>query len=118
LYILSFLGNKKEIYFKESTHPHPAIRLTNFLMVLTQQCNGILKSRNLNFNINHGDMGFYALGIAEELQGFFFKDKVISNFRENITENRVEIVNYLKELLDLNSDLDNTSVNKWNFHNS
>lgn len=118
LYLLSFKGNSIKLYYKESTHPHPAIRLTNFLIVLSHHCNGFLNGKNSGFTVNQGDILISALDIAEKLQLPFFGSNVVSEFREVIIENRPEVINYLGELVEANSALTNTATHKWNLRNS
>ncbi|MEF3078506.1 hypothetical protein [Winogradskyella poriferorum] len=113
-YLLSFAGNRSAIYFKESTHPHPAIRLTNFLMVLTHYINGSLTSENKGFTANQGDMFIYAMDIAEELQGVFFNDLTVTEYRNVVTKNRLEVIAYMSELIEMNEGNTATATYKWN----
>ncbi|MFY0602600.1 MAG: hypothetical protein JXQ93_01525 [Flavobacteriaceae bacterium] len=118
LYLLSFEGNSEDLYYRENTHPHPAIRLTNFLMVLNHYCNNMLEGKDRGFTTNQGDIFLSAMSIAEKLQDIFFENKVISIYRENITVNRPQVIEYLGELVELNSALDSLSQHKWNLRNS
>lgn len=118
LYLLSFEGNSENIYYKEKTHPHPAIRLTNFLMVLTHYCNGVIEGEDKGFTASQGDIFINAMAIAEELQEIFFSNNTVSNYREVISNNRKEIVSYMGQLVELNNKIKDTATNKWNIRNS
>lgn len=118
LYLLSFTGNCHNLYFQETTHPHPAIRLTNFLMVLTHYCNGVLEGKDRGFTANQGDMFLNAIDIAEELQEEFFNNNTVSLYKQNIAANRPQVMQYLSELIELNESLETTSKHKWNLHNA
>lgn len=118
LYLLSFDGNSNDLYYREKTHPHPAIRLTNFLMVLTHYCNGALEGENKGFTASQGDIFINAMGIAEELQEKFFNDNTVSKYLDHITANRPLVVEYLQELVELNNNLETTATHKWNLRNS
>lgn len=117
LYLLSFEGNSIDLYYREKTHPHPAIRLTNFIMVLTHYCNGSLEAKNRGFTINQGDIFIVAMNIAEELQYKFFDNNTVSQYRENITANRPQVISYLSELIEMNGNLETTATYKWNLRN-
>lgn len=114
LYLLSFSGNSIELYYREKTHPHPAIRLTNFLMVLTHYCNGVLDGKDSGFTVNQGDMFISAMGIAEKLQQSFFEGEVVSAYREGITGSRPQVLEYLSVLIERNDVLTTTATHKWN----
>jgi hypothetical protein len=114
LYLLSFSGNSEQFYLRESTHPHPAIRITNFLMVLTHYCNNSLEARDKGFTINQGNMFIYAMEIAEELQDFFFENQTVSTFRQTMIDNRIEAVAYLGDLVETNNVSIDTATHKWN----
>nr|WP_293300016.1 hypothetical protein [Allomuricauda sp.] len=118
MYLLSFSGNTERFYLKESTHPHPALRLTNFLMVLTKYCNDSLEDRESGFTVNQGDMFIFAMEIAEELQGYFFNASVVSNYRQTMIENHSQAVEYLSELVEANSKLQTTAAHKWNLRHA
>lgn len=118
LYILSFEGNSHDLYFREKTHPHPAIRLTNFIMVLTHYINGVLEGKDKGFTTNQGDIFLNAMAIAEELQDVFFDNPIVSIYRENVTVNRPQVIQYLGELVELNNCSTSTAQYKWNIHNS
>lgn len=117
LYLLSFEGNSLQLYYRESTHPHPAIRLTNFLMVLTHYCNGVLEGKDSGFTVSQGDMFLSAMGIAQKLQHPFFGREVVAEYREEITGNRLEVMEYLSVLVETNRELTNTATYKWNLKN-
>ena len=117
LYLLSFEGNSVELYYRESTHPHPAIRLTNFLMVLTHYCNGVLDGKDSGFTVNQGDMFISAMSIAEKLQEHFFNGKIVSRYREGITANRPQVMEYVSLLVETNNLLTTTATHKWNLRN-
>ncbi|CAL2093320.1 conserved protein of unknown function [Tenacibaculum sp. 190524A02b] len=118
LYLISFPGNSCEFYLRESTHPHPALRITNLLMVLTHYCNNSLDSRNSGFTINQGNMFIYAMEIAEELQDFFFEAPLVSNYRQTMIDNRIEAITYLSEIVDANNELEITATSKWNIRHA
>ena len=118
LYLLSFDGNRVEIYYRESTHPHPAIRLTNFLMVLTHYCNGVLHGKGLGFTVNQGDMFLEAMRIAEILEQPFFGCETVAAYRVSVTENRPAVMHYLTELVEANDSLITTATYKWNLKQS
>ncbi|SDX59556.1 hypothetical protein [Flavobacterium degerlachei] len=118
LYLLSFEGNSDNLYYAEKTHPHPAIRLTNFIIVLTHYCNQVLDGKNRGFTTDQGDIFIQAMNIAEELQYKFFDNNSVSIYRENITANRPQVISYLFELVELNDKLDTTATHKWNLRNA
>ncbi len=117
LYLLSFEGNSKELYYRKSTHPHPAIRLTNFLMVLTHYCNGFLEGKDSGFTVSQGDMFLSAMGIAKKLQQTFFCGELVADYRKEITGNRPEVMEYLSVLVEANGKLTTTATHKWNLKN-
>jgi hypothetical protein len=118
LYLLSFPGNSREFYLRESTHPHPAIRITNFLMVLTHYCNNSLDARDSDFTVNQGDMFIYAMEIAEELQDFFFEAPLVTNYRQTMIDNRIDAVSYLSEIVETNNNSETTATSKWNLRHA
>ncbi|CAA0163287.1 conserved hypothetical protein [Tenacibaculum maritimum] len=118
LYILSFEGNKQKLYFREKTHPHPAIRITNFIIVLTHYINGALEGKNRGFTTNQGRIFIYAMEIAEELQDSFFDTSVITSYRENVTANRPQVIKYIGDLVESNAILTTTAQYKWNIRNT
>lgn len=117
LYLLSFSGNSLELYYRESTHPHPAIRLTNFIMVLTHYCNNVLDGKNSGFTANQGDMFISAMEIAEKLQKPFFGNETVTIYRKEITESRLGVIEYLSVLVEGNKNLTTTATHKWNLKN-
>ena len=118
LYFLSFSGNKNQLYLKETTHPHPNIRVTNFILVLTHYCNGVLNSKNRGFTADQGNLIIFSLEIAEKLQEFFFQDDVVTRYRKTMAENKVAIIEYLGELVETNHKLEETATNKWNLRHA
>ncbi len=114
LYLLSFEGNRVEIYYRESTHPHPAIRLTNFLMVLTHYCNGVLDGKDSGFTVDQGDIFLKAMRIAEQLEQPFFGGETVAAYRMGVTDNRPAVMEYLTELIEANNELTTTATYKWN----
>lgn len=118
LYMLSFEGNRQELYYRETTHPHPAIRITNFIMVLTHYINGVLTGKDIGFTTNQGDIFIYAMEIAEELQNTFFDTPVITSYRENITASRPQVIEYIGDLVESNAVLTTTAQHKWNIRNT
>ena len=118
MYILSFSGNTQNFYTQESSHPHPAIRLTNFMFVLTQYCNDSLNGRANGFTINQGNMFRFAMEIAEELQDFFFETPVVSNYKQTMIDNRGAAIEYMGDLVETNNHSQTTAAYKWNVRNS
>lgn len=118
LYILSFDGNSHNLYYREKTHPHPAIRLTNFIIVLTHYINGVLEVKDEGFTTNQGDIFINAMAIAEELQNTFFDTPTVTSYRENVTTNKSQVIKYLSYLVKLNNNLPSSAQHKWNIRNS
>ena len=117
-YLLSFSGNKHDLYFKEYTHPHPAIRLTNFLMVFIKYCNDSLNVKDTGFAANQGDVFLTVMSIAEELQLKFFEENTVTRYKDFVTKARPLVIKYLGELVTINESSKSTSVYQWNKHRS
>ncbi|WP_373518491.1 hypothetical protein, partial [Pricia sp.] len=75
---------------------------------------GVLDKKNLGFTANQGDLFLNAMGIAEDLQEQFFDGQTVLIYREMVTKNRPEVIQYLGELIMLNEVMDSTATAKWN----
>ncbi|WP_423999814.1 hypothetical protein [Maribacter sp. IgM3_T14_3] len=118
IYLLSFEGNKQDIYFEEKTHPHPAIRLLAMITSIVTQCNLFLISHNRT-PLNQKGCFVQSVLEAEKLQDVFFEDNRVTWFKLRTNFYQTKIQQYLVKILELKIGNASMAVPKWHtMHNS
>lgn len=117
IYFLSFdsYKNAKEIYTRETTHPHPAIRIIWIIITMVQYVNQDLIGRGHKFNLDEKDTVQRVLNFSKLVGIKIFGDDTVSEFLESIETNLLKVATYLSELQHLKHTDPSLAVSKWNY---
>lgn len=113
-YITSFYDDLVNVYFKEYCHPHPVIRLFNVVLNITHNLNqsNFFKQKNITVdakNLSKQIVEFY----IELEQQLIFHSK-FQTALEFSFEVRDEIVEYLGNLIQFNTEEYHNAMDRWN----
>lgn len=92
MYLSSYKSRKVlEIYFKDSTHPHPVIRVSFMISIMFD-----LLKKNVSFNFN----GRRVIDESFKISNILFGYNIDEIYKTMLYDNLPEIVSYTKEMLE------------------
>lgn len=115
-YLLSFPSNRDELYFESRTHPHPAIRLTFMIYVITSYCQEALDNLELNVQINQQRTIYDSLSLASRLAPYMLEEPLVVNYLDRLNEHGRDIINYINETKQERSLCPRYAVNRRNVY--
>ncbi len=113
-YFLSFNTNNQNIYYEESTHPHPIIRITCVVFHIVGYCTQSLEKKGIDLNIDPKEVINRTLDFSKEICESPEQESLINNYLEVIGVEAVNIQNYLKKTRALSSSDRSLASYKWN----
>lgn len=114
LYFLSFESYKEEIYYEESTHPHPIIRILNVILTITNYCKNSPKLKEKGIEINHNKIYDLTIYNTMKTESQIFRSIKAKTFRQILSNQRTEILAYYGKLLDYKPEDFISAMDKWN----
>jgi hypothetical protein len=114
LYFLSFESYKEKIYYEESTHPHPIIRILNVILTITNYCQNSPKLKEKGIYINHNKIYDLTIYNTMKIESQILKSKKAKNFSQILSNQRTEILAYYEKLLVYKPRGFTTAMDKWN----
>lgn len=114
IYLMSFPSNRRDIYYKESTHPHPIIRVTCIIFVIIGYSSQALQQIGLNLTLNLKNLVNQSIDLAEALSIKILEHNYLSNYKASIGMEADNITAYIKEMREISSNDSTLAVDKWN----
>lgn len=116
LYILSFPTNKKDIYYKESSHPHPVIRITRIIITIIDHYLQTLEQLKINIEIDMSAVVINTIAFAEKIEFSITGKNPMEKYVSYLENQKDAITAYVKEFDELNINNNSLAVSKWNVH--
>lgn len=113
-YFLSFETSKLDIYFKEHTHPHPIIRITNVVLHVTRYVLQAFNQKGYKFNINHKDIIRNSIIFSNNIAVNKHNSNQIIDYLDILQRESDNIISYQSELFKLASQDSSLATNKRN----
>lgn len=109
-YILLFFKGDTKIYYKESSHPHPTIRIC---YIIDRFINTAITNLPVSIKINQEILTRLGLQISNVFLKFQPKsNEVLGEFRQQFLEHYPAIQNYSNELLEYSRAMKNLMINR------
>lgn len=113
-YILAFRANKLEIYYKESSHPHPIIRISCIVFHIVGYVRQSLKSEGYNIEVDIKDVINKCLDFSNNIALRKFNENLIEDFIDTAGREAINISGYLREMRELEQQDRTLASYKWN----
>lgn len=114
LYFLSFESYKDEIYYEESTHPHPIIRILNVIITITNYCKNSPKLKEKGIEINRDKIYDLTIQNTIKIENQINGTSKARYFNQILIDNKTEIFAYYEKLLVYESTDFIRATDKWN----
>jgi hypothetical protein len=114
LYVLSFPTNKKELYFKEMTHPHPVIRITRIITILVGHATDTFRQLGIALKIDIMRVLIKTIEFAGKVGNDSDGNNPTERYIDYLINRSNEITAYIKEFDELGVDDERLAANKWN----
>lgn len=114
LYLLNFKSYVRKVYFEKMSHPHPAIRIMWIAFSIIGYCIRTLEAKGKNMNLTTKEIYNKTLDFSESIADQFFDDNPVTEYKEAIGENALEMKSYMVKYQNLKNGDGTLSVNKWN----
>ena len=114
LYVLSFPTNKKELYFKETTHPHPVIRITRIITILVGHATDTFRQLGIVLKIDMMRVLIKTIEFIGKVGTDSDGYNPTQNYMAYLINRRDEITDYIKEFDKLGIADESLAANKWN----
>lgn len=108
-YVLSFNGMQKDLYYYETTHPHPIIRISCILNHMLEYAQQYFSSEVLTHEIRR-EIQSGAFEWTEKI----LNDITVKQFKEKYSKNVSEIMNYITHFRQLEVKDQTLALFKWN----
>ena len=114
LYFLSFEAYKEEIYYEESTHPHPIIRILNVILTISNYCKNSPKLKEKGIEINHNKIYDLTILNAIKIESQIMNSTRAKNFNKILVDNKAGILTHYKKIIDYKPDDFVSALDRWN----
>ena len=114
LYMLSFDAIKNEMYYEESSHPHPAIRLINVVLIIVHYCKQSPRITEKGIILDHGKIIDKIMENVMEIEYNVFGASKAKTLTAILGSERKNILSYYSKLKDLKVDQYIMAEQKWN----
>lgn len=114
LYMLTFSSNNKEIYYKESSHPHPVIRVLRVMNTIIGQYQQTFNHLGVSIKIDLPDIIRRSAEFAGEIAEDIIGENPTERFVAYLATEMDNIKQYLKEFDELGAGDETLALNKWN----
>lgn len=115
-YVLSFPTNKKDLYFKETTHPHPVIRITRIITVLIDHCMHTFLQLGIIVKINMMLVIVRTIEFTGEITKDSHGQNITEKYMSYLLNDGPEITAYVKEFDELGIGDESLATSKWNVY--
>jgi len=113
-YILSFNLNKLDIYFKEKSHPHPAIRISCIVFHIISYVKQSLDEKGFEVELVGKEIIKKCIHFSHRIYSKKFNLNYIEDYIEILENERDNISQYIKEFESLQKKDETLAANKWN----
>jgi hypothetical protein len=113
-YLLSFQTNKKAIYYKEYTHPHPVIRITCIILNIVEYIRQSLSKKGYGIEINTNEVLFKCIEFSNTLSVYKFESNLIEDYTNILVSETKNILEYIKEFRVYEENNKSLASYKWN----
>ncbi len=114
IYILSFPTNKRELYYKELSHPHPVIRITRIINVIVSHCLQTFKQVGIDLEIKVALIVKQTIGLAGKIMNDITGENLTEKYLFYLMTEGENISSYITEFDKLGMDNQLLAVNRWN----
>jgi hypothetical protein len=114
LYFLSFEAYKEEIYYEESTHPHPIIRILNVILTISNYCKNSPRLKEKGIEINHNKIYDLTIRNAIKIESQIINSAKAKNFNKMLVDNKVGILTHYQRIIDYKPDDFVSALDRWN----
>lgn len=114
LYLSLFQTSKRDIYYDESTHPHPTIRILWIIFTIVSYCSHSLKAKGIQIELDKESIIDNTFLICERVGGIVYENNHFINFKNTLKKERSNIIGYLQKLQKMKNKDNSLSVPKWN----
>lgn len=114
IYLMSFPSNRRGIYYKESTHPHPIIRVTCIVFVIIGYSKQALEQIELDLVLDSKSIVNQSIELAEALSVKTLGYDYLSGYKDSVGLEADNIVAYIKEMREISNKDSTLAVDKWN----
>ena len=113
-HLLSFKTFESSLYFKEHSHPHPIIRLTEIISVIISHTTSTLAQNGINRKLDENIVVRRTMQLSLILNKKMDETHDIAKFQTELEQNYLDVESYIHEFRDIRRGDKNLSVYKWN----
>lgn len=113
-YILGFMTNKFDIYYKTKSHPHPIIRISCIVFHIVGYVTQSLNYDGFKTNTEMKEVVNKCLDFSNKLALKKFGENLIENYKETLRSEAINIIAYIKEMRELQEKDKTLASYKWN----
>lgn len=114
LYFLSFTGADRDIYFEESSHPHPLIRILNVLLIISDYLRQSQKLIEKGINIVPINLVERVVKTSEKIEQEILNKEVSEPLVNMYSNHRIDIMNYFSKIRAHSFENYKSALEEWN----
>ncbi|MDB4335156.1 hypothetical protein OAA06_02220 [bacterium] len=114
LYLKSFPSDRRDIYYEESSHPHPIIRITALITAVVSHCSALLAEKGFSFVIDKKKLIYKTIELSELMAPSIFTNYQPWRYTDILRSETDNILAYLRKFEELKTLDDSLATKKWN----
>ncbi|MFM7023068.1 MAG: hypothetical protein ACKOXB_08825 [Flavobacteriales bacterium] len=114
LHFMSFPSSRRPMYYHESSHPHPIIRITFIVLTILNYFTQALQNRRINISFDINAVVRKTILAAQNMAAPIFEINPLDGFLAILAQERRNITRYIAELRAETTTRTDLSLYKWN----
>ena len=102
------------MYYEQSTHPHPIIRLTNIIFHIVNYCKQVLEKDDSNIKVDTRKIINECIRFSNNISTLKFGSNQIEDYQDIISIAAWKIMEYLKNMQAMQENNKSLATYKWN----